>query len=205
MNTVAIENESLRAQIEEQNRLFSDQIIILKDELNMKIEETKIRTNYDQTMIKNLETKLQKKENHLLESTKEYFAFKVKSSENEKRLHEENEILRLRNAALAQKILIFTKQHEIDHKVSKELSEKRTEEYTNKYRSQIRNKEESLQLIKVYFSLKKRLYNKDFIIKKGSIFQNSRDLFRKNQGIGRKSHKIITKIPEIRTEKKFRS
>ena len=155
MNTVAIENESLRTQIEEQNRLFSDQINILKDEINMKIEETKIRTNYDQTIIKNLETKLQKKENHLLESTKEYFAFKVKSSENEKQLHEENELLRLRNAALAQKILIFTKQHEIDHKVSKELSEKRTEEYTNKYRSQIRNKEESLQLIKVYFLLKK--------------------------------------------------
>lgn len=135
--------------MEEQNRLFSDQINILKEELNVKLEEAKIRNSYDNTMIKNIEEKLQKKERHLLETTKEYFAYRMKSNENDKRLHEENELLRLRNAAIANKLLIFSKQNEIECKVSKELTEKRTEEYTNKYRNQIRSKEESLQLIKV--------------------------------------------------------
>ena len=147
---MAIENDGLRNRLDEQNRIFSEQIDVLKEELSLKIEETKIRTNYDKTMIKNLEEKLQKKEKYLLETTKEYFGYRVKCNENEKKLHEENELLRLRNAALGNKLMIFTKQNEIENKVTKELSEKRTEEYTNKYRVQVKNREESLQMIKVF-------------------------------------------------------
>lgn len=121
----------------------------MKEEISVKIDEATLRTNYDQTIIKNLEEKLHKKENHLVDITKEYFAYRLKSNEIEKKLHEENEILRLRNAALANRLLIFTKQNEIDNKVSKELAEKKTEEYTTKFRNQIRYKEENIQLIKV--------------------------------------------------------
>lgn len=150
LNSAALENESLRSQLEEQTKIFTNQINSLKEELMVKMEENKIRTNYDKTMIESLENKLQQKERHLLETTRDYFGFRVKSSENEKRLNEENEVLRLKNAALANKMMIFSKQNEIETKVSKELAEKRSDEYTNKYRNQIRNKEESLQLIKVF-------------------------------------------------------
>lgn len=153
-----MENENLRKQIEEQNKIFSEQIMSLKDELVVKIEEAKLRMNYDTTSLRSLEEKLHKKEKHLIDMTKEYFAFRLKSSENEKKLQEENEILRLKNAALANKLLLFNKQIEIESKVSKELSEKRTEEYTSKYRSQLKNKEENLQLIKViFYKIKKKM------------------------------------------------
>jgi len=150
LNTATLENDSLRSQLEEQTKLFTEQVNTLKEELLVKMEESKIRTNYDRTVIESLESKLQQKERHLLETTKDYFSFRVKANEVEQRLNEENELLRLKNAALANKMMIFTKQNEIETKVSKELAEKRSDEYTNKYRNQIRNKEESLQMIKVH-------------------------------------------------------
>ena len=135
LNTATLENDSLRSQLEEQTKLFTEQVNTLKEEL---------------LVIESLESKLQQKERHLLETTKDYFSFRVKANEVEQRLNEENELLRLKNAALANKMMIFTKQNEIETKVSKELAEKRSDEYTNKYRNQIRNKEESLQMIKVH-------------------------------------------------------
>lgn len=74
---------------------------------------------------------------------------RIKSEDNERKLNEENELLRLRNAALANKLLIQSKNLEVETKISKELVEKKSEEYTNKFRNQIRQKDESLQLIKV--------------------------------------------------------
>jgi len=67
----------------------------------------------------------------------------------ERRLHEENEVLRLKNTALANKLKIHLKQAEIENQVTKELAEKKSEEYTNKFRAQIRQKDENLQILKV--------------------------------------------------------
>lgn len=70
----------------------------------------------------------------------------------EKRLHEENEVLRLKNTALASKLKIQVKQAEVETQVTKELAEKKSEEYTNKFRAQIRQRDENLMVLKVNFS-----------------------------------------------------
>ena len=77
-------------------------------------------------------------------------------NEKEQKLHEENEILRLKNTALANKLIVSQKKIEIENKVSKNLNEKKTMEYTNKFRVQVKQKEENIQIIKVI----KKIYSK---------------------------------------------
>ena len=74
---------------------------------------------------------------------------RIKSQESERRAEEENEVLRLKNVVLGNKLAFQTRQNEVENKVTKELAEKKAVEYTDKFRNQIRTKEESLQLIKV--------------------------------------------------------
>ena len=74
---------------------------------------------------------------------------RLKSNDEQKRLHEENEVLRLKNAQIGTKLRSFMKQSEVENAAAKELAEKKSEEYVNMYRNQVREKEENLLIIKV--------------------------------------------------------
>ena len=84
-----------------------------------------------------------------LSRAQEFFQLKFKCNQKEQRLHEENELLRLRNTALANKLLILEKTTQIENKTAQELVEKRSEEYTSKFRKDVVKKEEEIQIMKV--------------------------------------------------------
>lgn len=67
----------------------------------------------------------------------------------ERKINEENELLRLKNAALANKLRIQTKKAMTDSKSATQMVDRKSEELSSKYRQEIRQKEEDLTLIKV--------------------------------------------------------
>ena len=83
----------------------------------------------------------------------DYFELILQSNELEKKINEENELLRLKNAAIANKLRIQMKKAKLESQASTKLVDKKTEEYSNKYRQEIKQKDTDLTLIKVIFSL----------------------------------------------------
>jgi hypothetical protein len=88
----------------------------------------------------------------------EFYQNKIKFTDNERKVNEENEVLRLKNTALANKLILATKQAEVENKVTKELVEKKSEEYVSKYRSQVKNREENLQVLKEQYKKVQQIY-----------------------------------------------
>lgn len=74
---------------------------------------------------------------------------RLKSGQTEKQLHEENELMRLKNSALANKLKIREKAAQLEAKTHKEFNEKKSEEYANRFRKEIKQKEEEYAIIKV--------------------------------------------------------
>jgi hypothetical protein len=126
----------------------------LREELRIREEETRRRYEADQEKLRDLIEKNQKIEKENANFAKDYFALRIKKNEIEQSLNEENEVLRLKNTAIANKFRTHLKQCEVESKVAKELIEKKSEEYTNKFRNQIRQKDENIMIIKVWVFLK---------------------------------------------------
>jgi len=158
LNSVAIESENLKRQLEQERAVNAEHVNALKEELRMREEEMMLRYQTDQNTIRELIEKNQKLEKINVETSKDYFALRLKMNDTEKRLHEENELLRLKNAALGNKLKILTKKSDTETKVTKDLAEKKAEEYTNKYRTQIKQKEENLFIIKDQYAQVQQIY-----------------------------------------------
>jgi hypothetical protein len=67
----------------------------------------------------------------------------------EKKLQEQNQVLRLKNAALANKFRIQQEQATSDHFKTTKTLDKTSDKFTSQYRQEIKKKDEEISLIKV--------------------------------------------------------
>ncbi|KRX09587.1 hypothetical protein PPERSA_08619 [Pseudocohnilembus persalinus] len=158
LNIITQKNELLKNQLEKERDHYGNQINALKEELQIREDEHKLHYNQQQEKIQDLIKNNQELEKKYMGLTKEFFALRQKCNQSEKKLHEENELLRLRNTALANKFVIQSKQQTMEYKAEKELVENKCEEYTNKFRNQIKKKEDSIQLIKNQYAQAQKIY-----------------------------------------------
>lgn len=67
----------------------------------------------------------------------------------EKKLQEQNQVLRLKNAALANKFRIQQEQANSEHLKTTKTLDKTSDKFTAQYRQEIKKKDEEISLIKV--------------------------------------------------------
>lgn len=79
----------------------------------------------------------------------DYLELVVESDEVEKQLNEENELMRLKNAAISNKVRIFEKKSKSQHHHHSKSLEKTHGAHHTRYRTELRQKEEDLTLLKV--------------------------------------------------------
>lgn len=110
INTLERENDDLREEIAKEREDWMNKLDSLRESLQIK--EARIsETNNEEARIAGAMTKkAQELERQHLDLTKELFALKISTNERERRLQEENELMRLKNTALANKLLIVEKQ-----------------------------------------------------------------------------------------------
>ncbi|XP_008335713.1 coiled-coil domain-containing protein 77 [Cynoglossus semilaevis] len=82
--TLSLQVEALQTQIEEQTRLAKEQIESLQEDRRIKTEEAHAQQQRDQDRITALTDKLQKTQNLLYESTKDFLQLKFEARANEK-------------------------------------------------------------------------------------------------------------------------
>ncbi|KFW74427.1 Coiled-coil domain-containing protein 77, partial [Manacus vitellinus] len=82
--TLLLQIQALQAQIEEQTRLSKEQVEALLEDRRIHMEEAEVQHQRDQEKIKAVTEKLQKTQNLLYESTRDYLQLKFDARANEK-------------------------------------------------------------------------------------------------------------------------
>ncbi|MEE6478094.1 hypothetical protein FKM82_011732 [Ascaphus truei] len=82
--TLVLQVEALQAQLEEQTRLSKEQVESLLDDRRIRMEEAQVQHQRDQDKIKTLTEKLNKTQNLLYESTRDFLQLKFEGRANEK-------------------------------------------------------------------------------------------------------------------------
>ncbi|XP_073720671.1 coiled-coil domain-containing protein 77-like isoform X1 [Misgurnus anguillicaudatus] len=82
--TLLLQVEALQAQMEEQTRLAKEQVEALLEDRRIHLEERQVQHKHDQDRITALEDKLQRTQNLLYESTKDFLQLKFESRAHEK-------------------------------------------------------------------------------------------------------------------------
>jgi len=112
INETERENEALRNEIERDREIW----IARLDELTAKVHDREARIRDGNKGNGNKIEELRKRSHSLekrhLDLTKELLQLQITTNEKEQKQQEENELLRLKNTALANKLLIIEKQAE---------------------------------------------------------------------------------------------
>ncbi|NWI31998.1 CCD77 protein, partial [Sula dactylatra] len=104
--TLLLQVEALQAQVEEQTRLSKEQIEALLEDRRIHMEEAQVQHQRDQDKIKTITDKLNKTQNLLYESTRDFLQLKFDARANEKAwMAEKDSLLRKLDKALDQLII----------------------------------------------------------------------------------------------------
>lgn len=138
----------LRDNYQQLQELCSKEFEILKEELKMRDEENKILEEQESEQIQELTRQNQKLEKDLAALTKDYFAYRIRGNDQQRQQQEENELQRLKNTALAQKLIGIQCAAQIENETQKEIADKQTEQQVDQFRNQIKTQDESITIIK---------------------------------------------------------
>jgi len=105
-----------------------------------------------------------------------YLEERTRAHENERRVQEENELLRLEKRDLQNTMQNVLTKTEVEVKQSTSEAERKGDEVVLKYRQQAQIQGENLQIIQVLSAL---------YITKGTIQTNPRNVFSEDQSLGR--------------------
>lgn len=128
--------------------VLQEHVNSLREELNKRERDL---ANQRQEMNSSIEELMRKKEDlEKLNVTlnKDFFAQRIKFEQIERKLQQENELLRLKNVSLANQLAETQQKTEIETKVSKDLMEKKSMEFTQGYKQKYRRKEDELAHVK---------------------------------------------------------
>lgn len=152
------ENEHLKKQLNDLQNYYEYQIIKMEEERRLREEEIRLQNLNNKDKIEELLKKNQKLERLNYEMTKDYMQLKYDSSNNERKLYEELELVRLQNEALSVSLKELSTRTTVDKESNKNEYEKKTKEVTNVMRSQVKTHEENINIIKEQYKQIQKIY-----------------------------------------------
>lgn len=149
----------LQTQQKNTRNFYENQLSKLEESKKLKDEETKLQLLAASERIEELLKRNQKLENLNYEITKDYLHLKYDSSQIEKRLYEELELVKLQNESLSSCITDINKKTQIEKELNKNDFERKNKELSNALRNQIKNYEDQNNLIKEQYKQVQKVYN----------------------------------------------
>ncbi|NXM02979.1 CCD77 protein, partial [Tyrannus savana] len=119
--TLLLQVQALQAQIEEQTRLSKEQIEALLEDRRIHMEEAEVQHQRDQEKIKAVTDKLQKTQNLLYESTRDYLQLKFDARANEKAWMAEKDCLLRQLGKNLDQLVFSTEAGQKKHKGTKKM------------------------------------------------------------------------------------
>ena len=152
MNSLAVEIDMLKDQLDQEKEAFESELQALAEEQAVREKEKVMRAEVDQSRIFELEKMVEKEEELKNLSTKEYLRLRYELQENEKEIKRINETMET-SLDLVKKQYFDTKNlAKIETKEEERQGDKKTNEFSYKFRSQVIKREESLQVIKEQYA-----------------------------------------------------
>jgi hypothetical protein len=152
------ENEFLKKQLVDLKKFYEIQINRMEDERRLREEEIRLLVLNSKDREDDLLKKNQKLERLNYELTKDYMQLKYDSSNNERKLYEELELVKLQNEALSVSLKELTSKTLQDKDVSKNDYERKTKKITNIMRGQVKAHEENINIIKEQYKQIQKIY-----------------------------------------------
>jgi len=152
------ENEFLKKQLNEMRVLYENQILKMEEDRRLREEEMRLRDLNFREKIEDLTKKNQKLDKLNYESTKDFMQLKYDSSNNERKLYEELEMVKLQNEALSVSVKELINKTNSDKEVNKNDYERKTREITNVMRNQVKTQEENNNIIKEQYKQIQKIY-----------------------------------------------
>lgn len=158
VNTLNHDMDILKSKMEEERQFYASEIERLRSELREREETHAIQEKNQNLSLHEALNKNKKLELLITNINKDYFEQRIRFENQQRRLEEEAELLRMKNAKLTEDLASARRQLEIDTRTTKELAEKKTNDYTSKYKQQLRIKEEGVQVIKEQYQKAQKIY-----------------------------------------------
>ncbi len=152
------ENDFLRKQLVDMKNFYENQIMRMEEDRRLREEEIRLHVLNNKDKVEDLLKKNQKLEKLNYELTKDYMQIKYDSSNNERKLYEELELIKLQNEALSVSLKELTNKTVVDKEVNKNDYERRTKEITNIMRNQVKSHEENINIIKEQYKQIQKIY-----------------------------------------------
>jgi coiled-coil domain-containing protein 77 len=152
------ENEYLRKQLVELKNFYEIQIMRMEEDRRLREEEIRLHILNNKDKEDELIKKNQKLEKLNYELTKDYMQLKYDSSNNERKLYEELELIKLQNEALSVSLREITSKTVMDKEINKNDYERKTKEITNIMRNQVKANEENINIIKEQYKQIQKIY-----------------------------------------------
>jgi len=156
--TLKEENEFLRTQLNNLKILYENQIYNLDEDRRLREEEIRLRDMNYKSKIDELTKKNQKLDRLNYELTKDHMQLKYDSSNTEKRLYEELEMIKLQNEALSVSLRDLMHRANVDKETTKTDYERKTREITSVMRTQVKTQEENNNIIKEQYKQIQKIY-----------------------------------------------
>ncbi|EGR27976.1 hypothetical protein IMG5_185590 [Ichthyophthirius multifiliis] len=148
------QNQNIRQQIENERQEKMEQIGNLISEINSKQEKRLAKQKEINSKSNDLLKQSQILEQQHLDMVKELYTLKITTDEKERKFQEENELIRLKNTVIANKLYILVNQNNKES----EQNENEINNNTNSYRNKVNQKDENIQMLKEQYNQVSKLY-----------------------------------------------
>lgn len=152
------ENEFLKKQLVDLKNFYENQIMRMEEDRRLREEEIRLNILNNKDKEQELLKKNQKLEKLNYELTKDYMQIKYDSSNNERKLFEELELIKLQNEALSVSLKEVTNKTVMDKEINKNDYERKTREISNIMRNQVKGHEENINIIKEQYKQIQKIY-----------------------------------------------
>lgn len=149
----------LQTQQKNTRNFYENQLSKLEESRKLKDEETKLQLMAASERIEELMKRNQKLENLNYEITKDYLHLKYDSSQIEKRLYEELELVKLQNESLSTCLKDISKKSQVEKELTRNDFERKNKELSNVLRNQIKNYEDQNNLIKEQYKQVQKVFS----------------------------------------------
>ena len=152
MNSLVIETDMLKDQIEQEKEAFENELSALAEEQNVREQEKSMRKDVDYARIKELIALAEIEEEGKNVATKEYLRLRYELQEKEKELKEINQRMEGCLDSVKKKYYDVKNLAKIETKEEERQADKKTDEFSYKFRTQVIRHEENLQVIKEQYT-----------------------------------------------------
>ena len=142
----------------EEHQVLLQHINALRDQLSRRERETEVVLQQNNSDMSSVMDKNKQLEKLNIDLNKEYFAQRIRFEQNEHKIQQENELLRLKNVSLANQLSELQQTAHTENLITRDLLEKRSNEYAQDAKRQCREKQERLVMVKDQYKKVQSVY-----------------------------------------------